>query len=137
MSYGTVCTGDIIHITWWCLQLLLGSDTHTHSHTLSVSQSVSQSHGLRKEEQLKLKQSEKGIQVINMCYQSTNITVHIDTIFTQSIFILILSFAPCYSHSSISNTLRNLKSINFQICSNILFGFSCLGGMRPPGLAPL
>jgi hypothetical protein len=67
-----------------------------------------------------------------MCYQSTNITVHIDTIFT-----IILSFASGYSQSDISNTLRNLKSINFQNFSYILFGFSCLGGMRPPGLAPL
>lgn len=73
-----------------------------------------------------------------MCYQSTNITVHIDTIiFTQSIFIIILSFASGYSQSSISDTLRNLKSSNFQIISIILFGFSCLSGMRPPGLAPL
>jgi hypothetical protein len=79
-------------------------------------------------QQLKLKQSQKVKQVINMCYQSTNITVHIDTIFTHSIFTIILSFASGYSQSDISNTLRNLKSINFQMFSNILFGFSCLGG---------
>ena len=49
--------------------------THTQSHRLSVSQSC----GLRKEDEwptTQLKPFQKGKQFINMCYQSTNITVH-------------------------------------------------------------